>query len=53
MKNKVISVERKSDWIIAMKLVTPGMSITILSAYAPQQGCSQEERICSGTKWMV
>ena len=27
-----------------MKLVIPGMSINILSAYAPQQGCSQEEK---------
>ena len=43
-QDKVISVERKSDRIIAMKLVITGMSITILSAYAPQQGCSQEEK---------
>ena len=27
-----------------MKLVIPGMSINILTAYAPQQGCSQEEK---------
>jgi len=40
----VISVERKSDRITAMKLVIPGISSTILSAYAQQQRCSQEEK---------
>ena len=43
-QDKVISVERKSDRIIKMKLVIPGMSITIISTYAPQQGCSQAEK---------
>ena len=40
----VISVERMSDRIIAMKLAIRGMSITMLSAYAPYQGCSHEKK---------
>lgn len=40
-QDKVIAVER-SDRIIAMKMIIPGMSINIVSAFAPQQGCSQE-----------
>ena len=43
-QDEVIAVERKSDRIIYMKLVIPGMSINILSVYALQQGCSQEEK---------
>ena len=43
-QDKVITVEKKPDRIIYVKLVIPGMSINILSAYAPQQGCSQEEK---------
>ena len=45
-QDKVITVERKPDRItcIYMKLVIPGMSNNILSAYAPQQGCRQEEK---------
>ena len=29
---------------MAMKLVTPGMNYNIVSAYAPQQGCTAEEK---------
>ena len=42
-QDKVIDVQRKSDRIIWMKLVTPGKNFNIISAYAPQQGCDQEE----------
>ena len=42
-QDKVIAVERSQTGLY-MKLVIPGMSINILSAYAPQQGCSQEEK---------
>ena len=34
-QDKVISVERKPDRIITMKLVIPGMSINIISVYDP------------------
>lgn len=43
-QDKVIAVERKSDRIITMKLVTAGDRYNIISAYAPQQGCSQDEK---------
>ena len=43
-QDKVIDVQRKSDRIIWMKLVTPGKNFNIISAYAPQQGCDQEEK---------
>ena len=36
-QDKVIAVERKSDRIMSMKLVTPRQTYNIVSAYAPQQ----------------
>ena len=43
-QDKVIAVERKSDRIMSMKLVTPRQTYNIVSAYAPQQGCQEEEK---------
>ena len=43
-QDKVIDVARKSDRIITMKLVTPKRTYNIVSAYAPQQGCEEEEK---------
>ena len=40
---QVIAVERSQTGLY-MKLVIHGMSINILSAYAQQQGCNQEEK---------
>jgi len=44
-QGKVIDVVRKSDRLIIMKLVTSAKNYNIMSAYAPQQGCSEEEKI--------
>lgn len=43
-QDKVIAVEKRSDRMIVMKLVTPGRNYNVISAYAPQQGCRQEEK---------
>ena len=45
-QDKVITVERKPDRIIYMKLVIPGMSNNILSSYASQL---KRRKTCSGT----
>ena len=45
-QDKVITVERKPDRIIYMKLVIPGRSNNILYSYAPQL---KRRKTCSGT----
>ncbi|XP_046863246.1 craniofacial development protein 2-like [Xenia sp. Carnegie-2017] len=42
-QDKVIETQRKSDRIITMKLVTPDKTFNIVTAYAPQQGCEEDE----------
>jgi exonuclease III len=43
-QDKVIDVTRKSDRIIAIKLVTTNRTYNIVSVYAPQQGCEEQEK---------
>jgi len=43
-QDKVIDVVRKLDRLITMKLVTSAKNYNIMSAYAPQQGCSEDEK---------
>ena len=43
-QDKVITTERKSDRIMTMKLVTSDKTYNIITAYAPQQGCEEEDK---------
>ena len=45
MKTGVLSVKRRSDRIIWMKVALNGEIINITSAYAPQTGCGENEKI--------
>ena len=40
----MVEVERTSDRLISMKLEVDGILINIVSAYAPQVGCDEEEK---------
>ena len=42
--DRVVEVERTSDRLISMKLEADGILINIVSAYAPQVGCDEEEK---------
>jgi len=42
--DRVVEVERTSDRLMTMKLEVDGMLINIVSAYAPQVGCDNEEK---------
>ncbi|KAL1454893.1 hypothetical protein WDU94_009023 [Cyamophila willieti] len=44
LKSKVTSVVRKSDRVMSMKLQLDDMELNILSTYAPQVGCEDEEK---------
>ena len=43
-QDRVIATERASDRIMKMKLVTPEKTYNIVTAYAPQRGCEEEEK---------
>ena len=43
-QDRVIATERASYRIMTMKLVTPEKTYNIVTAYAPQQGCEEEEK---------
>ena len=44
MKENVVSVERKNDRIMKAKLCCGGHILNVVSAYAPQIGCSEEDK---------
>ncbi|KAI5725012.1 hypothetical protein M8J77_010024 [Diaphorina citri] len=44
MKAKVIQVNRVSDRVLSIKLELEGMDLNIVSAYAPQVGCDDDEK---------
>ena len=44
MKKGVMTVKRKSDRIIWMKLDLNGEVVHIVSVYSPQTGCDEEEK---------
>ena len=43
-QDKILEVKRKSDRVMSIKLVVGKRMLNIISAYAPQTGCSQEEK---------
>ena len=43
-QDKIIEINRKSDRIMLMKLVTSSKTYNIITAYVPQQGCEDEEK---------
>ena len=43
-QDKILEVKRKSDRVMSIKLVVGKRILNIISAYAPQTGCSQEEK---------
>ncbi|KAG8223660.1 hypothetical protein J437_LFUL001767 [Ladona fulva] len=44
LREEVYEVDRKSDWIMAVKLKIGGSRATIVCSYAPQVGCEVEEK---------
>ncbi|XP_049886453.1 craniofacial development protein 2-like [Pectinophora gossypiella] len=46
LKQRIINVDRKSDRLIAIKLAMDDqLPFNIISAYAPQTGCSEQEKL--------
>ena len=43
-RDNILEVNRISDGIITAKLLIDTININILSAYAPQVGCTDEEK---------
>ena len=46
MKNAVTEINRKNDRIMRVKICYSGETVNIFSAYAPQVGCTEEEKSC-------
>ena len=44
MKENVVGIERKNDRIMKVKLCCGGHILNVVSAYAPQIGCSEEDK---------
>ena len=44
LKDLVIEVNRKSDRIMWVRLALRDFTINVLSVYAPQSGCTEEEK---------
>ncbi|KAK6731492.1 hypothetical protein RB195_007761 [Necator americanus] len=45
-RNSVTAVDRLSDRLMAIKVDTGEVELRVVSAYAPQMGCSEEEKAC-------
>ncbi|KAK6730159.1 hypothetical protein RB195_006927 [Necator americanus] len=45
-RNSVTAVDRLSDRLMAVKVDTGEVELRVISAYAPQVGCSEEEKAC-------
>ncbi|KAK6745717.1 hypothetical protein RB195_012062 [Necator americanus] len=45
-RNSVTAVDRLSDRLMAVKVDTREVELRVVSAYAPQVGCSEEEKVC-------
>ena len=43
-QDKILEIKRISDRIMTMKLVSGNSVLNIISVYAPQVGCSQQEK---------
>ena len=46
MKNALTEIDRKNDRIMRVKICYSGETVNIISAYAPQVGCTEEEKSC-------
>ncbi|KAK6764002.1 hypothetical protein RB195_024362 [Necator americanus] len=46
LKNSVTAVDLLSDRLVAVKIDTGEVELRVASAYAPQVGCSEEEKAC-------
>ena len=44
LKNNVLEVKRRNDRLMKMKIVLDGEVLNVMSAYAPQVGCTDEEK---------
>ena len=44
LRDSTVGIKRTSDRIMVVKLCWQGKMVNILSAYAPQVGCSEEEK---------
>ena len=44
LKNNVLEVKRRNDRLMKMKIVLDGEVLNVMSAYAPQVGCTEEEK---------
>ena len=51
MRDRVLAVERTCDRVMMMKLEIEGEVWHIISCYAPQVGCTQEENMSYGSTW--
>ncbi|KAK6744599.1 hypothetical protein RB195_011370 [Necator americanus] len=45
-RNSVTAVDRLSDRLMAVKVDTGEVELRVVSAYAPQMGCGEEEKAC-------
>ncbi|XP_068215887.1 uncharacterized protein [Palaemon carinicauda] len=52
LKNAVVEVHRTNNRIIILKICCGGEILNIISAYAPQVGCTEDEKEISGETWM-
>ncbi|XP_063600299.1 craniofacial development protein 2-like [Penaeus indicus] len=52
LKDKVVSVNRKTDRTMSVTIVIKGECWTMVSCYAPQVGCDNDEKFLEGT-WTV
>ena len=43
-KTKVITLQRQSDRLMAVKLTTESGILNVVSTYAPQQGCMEDDK---------
>ena len=50
-QDKILEIKRISDRIMTMKLVSGNTMLNIISVYAPQVGCSQQEKDSSMKIW--
>ncbi|KAK6727994.1 hypothetical protein RB195_005571 [Necator americanus] len=50
-RNSVTAMDRLSDRLMAVKVDTGEVELRVVSAYAPQMGCSEERRRAFGKIW--
>lgn len=45
LQEKVLQVNRVNDRLMCIKLLIAEKTVNIISAYAPQQGCTEQEKL--------